>query len=371
MRILVTGGAGFIGSHLGDRLLEDGHEVIAFDNLDPQVHPAAKRPEYLSSGIELVVGDVRDRDAVARAIAPVDAVYHLAAAVGVAQSMYEIERYTSINTMGAAAVLQAVVETRQDLQKLVVASSMSIYGEGLYRCVQHGEVAPSLRSEEQLSHRDWEPTCPVCGNVVEPMPTREDKPLLPTSIYAINKRDHEEMFLATGAAYGLPTVALRFFNVYGPRQALSNPYTGAAAIFASRLLNGRSPVIFEDGEQLRDFTHVQDVVTACVRVLETNAADNASINVGRGRPVSVRTIAELLAVALGSDIEPEVLGKFRAGDIRHCYADMTKAHETIGFTDEVDLEDGLIELAQWLATQTPVDLVDEATAALHARGLAR
>ena len=248
---------------------------------------------------------------------------------------------------------------------------MSIYGEGLYGCPEHGEVAPGLRSERQLARREWEPTCPRCGSALEPLPTREDKPVIPTSIYAVNKREHEEMFLIIGAAYGIPTIALRFFNVYGPRQALSNPYTGVAAIFASRLLNGRAPVIFEDGNQLRDFTHVSDIVDACARVLETDAGDGLAINAGRGQPASVRTIAELLARGLDSKIEPQVLGRFRAGDIRHCYADVTRARETIGVAGLVELEDGLEELAEWVATQAALDLVDEATAALKVRGLSR
>jgi dTDP-L-rhamnose 4-epimerase len=371
MRILVTGGAGFIGSHLADLLLEQGHEVVAFDSLEEQVHPGRLRPGYLSDGVELIVGDVRDREAVVSAIRNVDVVFHLAAAVGVGQSMYELERYTSVNSLGTASLLQAIVDTRRDLAKLIVASSMSIYGEGLYRCDLHGEVAPGLRSEKQLARREWEPKCPVCGSAVSPLPTPESKPLIPTSLYAITKRDQEEMCLTTASAYRFASIAVRFFNVYGTRQALSNPYTGVAAIFASRLLNGNPPIVFEDGRQTRDFTHVSDIVRACAALLNTDAADGLALNVGRGDPVSVVTIAQTLATGLGVDVEPEVLGRYRAGDIRHCFADVTRQRELLGFQPLIELRQGLEELAGWLETQTADDYVDEATGILQSRGLSR
>src|SRR5213595_2422089 len=281
MRVLITGGAGFIGSHLADRLLADGHEVRALDNLDGQVHPRGERPDYLDPDVELQAGDVRDRDAVRRALDGVDAVVHFAAAVGVGQSMYEIERYTSINAIGAAVVLEEVLKRRDAIRKLLVASSMSIYGEGQYRNPKTGErgIAPGLRPEAQLAARNWDVQAED-GTPLNPEATAETKPLRPTSIYAVNKRDHEEMFLAVGAAYGIPAVALRFFNVYGERQALSNPYTGVAAIFSSRLLNDRAPLIFEDGLQSRDFIHVSDIVEAIVRALESEDAVGHSVNVG-------------------------------------------------------------------------------------------
>ena len=370
MRVLVTGGAGFIGSHLVDRLLGEGHEVRILDSLDPQVHDGV--PEYLATDAELVVGDVRDRAVVDRCLAGVDALVHLAAAVGVGQSMYEIERYTSVNAIGAAVVLEAAIAVRDRLTKAVVASSMSIYGEGLYRCPADGtEVAPSPREDAQLARREWEIPCPSCGALLEPVPTPESKPLQPTSIYAINKRDHEEMFIAWGRAYGVPTTALRFFNVYGPRQALSNPYTGVGAIFASRLLNGRPPVIFEDGGQSRDFIHVSDIATGVEAALDPAKADGAAVNLGTGRSISVLDVAKVLADGLGVDIEPEVLGDYRAGDIRHCFGSIDRAKELLGFSPEVVFEEGMRELSVWLAGQSAVDHVDEATAALRARGLAR
>jgi dTDP-L-rhamnose 4-epimerase len=368
MRVLVTGGAGFIGSHLVDRLLEDGCAVRILDSLDPQVHDGT--PEYLSAEAELVVGDVRDHDAVATALRDVDRLVHFAAAVGVGQSMYEIERYTSVNAIGAAVMLEEALAVRDRLEKIVVASSMSIYGEGLYRCPVEGiEVAPPARPEAQLAERRWDVLCPTCGAALEPLPTPETKPLQPTSVYAVGKRDHEELTLSVGRAYGIPATALRFFNVYGTRQALSNPYTGVAAIFSSRLLNGRPPIVFEDGRQSRDFVHVSDVAAAVRAALEPGAADYEPLNVAAQNPVSVRDVATTLARVLDVEIEPEIRNEYRAGDIRHCFGDATRARELLAWRPQVAFEDGMRELAAWLVTQTPVDKVDEATAALAERGL--
>ncbi len=372
MKVLITGGAGFIGSHLADQLLDDGHEVRALDNLDPQVHPGGERPDYLDGDVELQVGDVRDRDAVRRAVDGVDAVVHLAAAVGVGQSMYEIERYTSVNAIGAAVVLEEAVERRDAIHKLLVASSMSIYGEGQYRNPRTGEsgLAPWLRPEEQLAAREWE-VLGEDGTPLEPEPTQETKLLRPTSIYAINKRDHEEMFLAVGAAYGIPAVALRFFNVYGERQALSNPYTGVAAIFSSRLLNDRAPLVFEDGRQTRDFIDVRDIARCCAVALTQGGADGRTVNVGTGRPTSIAEVAEAIARGLGKEIEPELVDKYRAGDIRHCYADTRLADQLLGFRAEIPFEAGMQDLLAWLEGQEAEDSVDAAREALVARGLAR
>jgi dTDP-L-rhamnose 4-epimerase len=372
MRVLITGGAGFIGSHLADRLLAESHEVRALDNLDRQVHPDGERPGYLADEVELHAGDVRDRAAVRRALEGVDAVVHFAAAVGVGQSMYEIERYTSINAIGAAVVLEEALERRDDIRKLLVASSMSIYGEGQYRNPRTGEsgIAPGLRPEGQLVAREWD-VLGDDGTPLEPEPTAETKPLRPTSIYAIGKRDHEEMFLAVGAAYGIPAVALRFFNVYGERQALSNPYTGVAAIFASRLLNDRAPVVFEDGEQTRDFIDVRDIARCCALALAHDGADGRTLNVGTGVPTSIIEVARVIARGLGKEIEPEIVNEYRAGDIRHCFADTRLADELLGFRAEIAFEAGMQELLVWLEGQEAADSVDAAREALVARGLAR
>jgi dTDP-L-rhamnose 4-epimerase len=372
VRVLITGGAGFIGSHLADRLLADGHRVRAFDNLDRQVHRDGEPPDYLGSDVELHVGDVRDHEALERALDGIDCVVHFAAAVGVGQSMYEIERYTSINAIGAAVVLEEVLARRGAIRKLLVASSMSIYGEGQYRNPHTGEtgLAPGLRPESQLAERRWE-VLAEDGTPLEPEPTAETKPLRPTSIYAVNKRDHEEMFLAVGAAYGIPTVALRFFNVFGERQALSNPYTGVAAIFASRILNDRAPVVFEDGEQTRDFIDVRDIARGCSLALCGDRADGRTLNLGTGVPTSVREVGRVIAHGLGKDIEPEIVNQYRAGDIRHCYADTRLAEELLGFRAEISFEAGMEELLAWLEGQEASDTVDAAREALVARGLAR
>ncbi len=371
--VLITGGAGFIGSHLADLLLEGGHEVRVLDSLEPQVHGRdARRPDYLDDRVELVRGDVRDGEAVEAALEGCSTLVHFAAAVGVGQSMYEIERYTSVNALGAAVVLQKVVGHGDHLDRMLVASSMSIYGEGLYSCPGCGKVTPRLRGGEQLARREWEVRCPDCGSPCTPLPTPESKPLFPTSIYAVNKRDHEEMFLSVGEAYGIPSTAMRFFNVYGERQALSNPYTGVGAIFASRLLNGRPPVIFEDGGQSRDFIHVRDVARACVTALESPDAPGRVFNVGTGHSTSIRDIARAIARHLGHPEDDVIIrDQYRAGDIRHCFADVTRARDVLGFEAEKAFEDGVEELCDWVESQTATDLVDRATEELQRRGLTR
>jgi dTDP-L-rhamnose 4-epimerase len=369
MRTLVTGGAGFIGGHLVRELVERGDEVVVLDSLEEQVH--AGQPVELPDSVRLIVGDVGDVERADEALEGVERIVHLAAAVGVGQSMYEIARYTERNTMQTALFLERVVAQRPVPARLVVASSMSIYGEGEYECPNHGAIAPTPRPEEQLLARQWELHCRECGEVLRPIGTRESKPIIPTSIYAITKRDHEELCLVTGAAYGIPSVALRFFNVYGPGQALSNPYTGVAAIFASRLLNGKPPMIFEDGRQSRDFTHVADVVRGIMLALESDRAAGHAVNLGTGRPSTVLQIAEALAKGLGLEIEPILNDRYRAGDIRHCVADPSRAADLLGFEAKISLEDGMRGLLEWLTDQEAVDHVDQATAELAARGLAR
>lgn len=356
-RILVTGGAGFIGSFLVDALLERGYNVRVYDALVPQVHgPEQAVPAYLSPAAELIRGDVRDHAALAKALQGVDVVYHLAAAVGVGQSMYQIQYYTEVNTLGGAVLLDLLANARHQVRKMIVASSMSIYGEGAYECPGCGLVYPRLRAEVQLKARDWEMKCPRCGGGAHPAPTGEDKPLYPTSIYAVTKRDHEEMFLCTGLAYGIPAVALRFFNTYGPRQALSNPYTGVMAIFSGRLLNRQPPIIYEDGRQSRDFIHVRDIVQGLLLAMERPEADNQVFNLGTGRPTSVVQVAGMLSRRLtGGEVTPELRHQYRAGDIRHCYADVTKARQLLGFEPRISLEEGLEDLLAWVQQQKAED----------------
>ena len=368
-QILITGGAGFVGSHLADELLGKGHRVRVLDNLSEQVHGAsATRPDYLHEDVELVVGDVRDADAVRRALQGVDAVYHFAAAVGVGQSMYEIERYTDINNRGTAVLLEALAA--EPVSRLVVASSMSVYGEGLYRNAQGEVISPCERPLDQLVRGDWE--LRHGGEVLQPLPTPETKQVSPSSVYALSKLDQERLCLIVGQAYGIPTVALRFFNIYGTRQALSNPYTGVLAIFASRFLNRRRPLVFEDGQQRRDFVHVRDVARACRLALETPEADGRVLNIGSGQSLSITEVAEQMARALGvDDLPPEITRKYRTGDIRHCFSDIGLASEILGYAPQVSLSEGMEELVDWMVGQQAFDRVDDASAELARRGLQR
>jgi dTDP-L-rhamnose 4-epimerase len=367
-RVLITGGAGFIGSHLCDELLQKGYRVRAIDNLSPQVHGSnAKRPAYLSSDVELVVGDVRDGETVRRSLAGVDAVYHLAAAVGVGQSMYEIVNYTSLNNLGTAVLLEALIE--RPVQRLVVASSMSIYGEGLYQDPDGNFSSGLERSPEQLRNHEWEVRNDRAQSLT-PVPTPESKQPTLSSIYALSKFDQERMCIMTGRAYGISAVGLRFFNVYGPRQALSNPYTGVLAIFSSRLMNDKPPMIFEDGLQQRDFVSVHDVAAACRLALEVPDAAGRVFNIGSGNAHTILEIARKVARVLEKEIEAEISGKYRVGDIRHCIADIRLARRLLGYEPQVKLEDGLAELASWLDGQKASDRVGQARAELEVRGLA-
>ncbi len=366
--ILITGGAGFIGSHLADALLARGYRVRALDNLSPQVHGTeGTRPDYLDEEVELVCGDVRNPEVVRRALQDIDVVYHLAAAVGVGQSMYEIAHYTAVNNLGTAVLLEALAA--RPVARLVVASSMSLYGEGLYHCPDGSICVGEERSLGQLRAGEWE-VRNAGGEVLTPMSTPETKLPSLASVYALSKFDQERMALLVGRTYGIPTTALRFFNVFGTRQALSNPYTGVLAIFASRLLNDKRPTVFEDGRQRRDFVSVYDIAQACCLVLDQPQSADSVFNVGSGRSYSISEVAERLARVMGKDyIEPEVTGKYRMGDIRHCFADISLARATLGYEPRVQLEEGLEELAGWLEGQVATDRVEEASAELATRGL--
>jgi len=371
MNILVTGGAGFIGSHLVDALVAQGHRVRIFDSLVEQVHGALP-PPHLNKVAEFIHADVCDAAAIAAAIDDIDVVYHQAAEVGVGQSMYEIVRYVKANDLGTAVLLEEMIRRPSQFKKLIVASSMSIYGEGAYHCKSCGiDIYPQLRSDDQLAAHDWEFKCEKCGGLLETIGTPEEKPLFPTSVYAVSKQDQEQYCLAVGRAYKIPTVAFRYFNVYGTRQALSNPYTGVCAIFSSRLLNDQAPTIFEDGEQSRDFVHVSDIVQANLLALDTSDGDYQAMNIGTGRATSVKEIARLLANGLGKDIEPVIVGKYREGDIRHCVADISKAKMLLGYEPKVTLEAGLAELLEWLGEQDAEDRVESATAELAERSLVK
>jgi dTDP-L-rhamnose 4-epimerase len=367
-KVLILGGAGFVGSHTADALLQQGDSVTVFDNLSKQVHSSGF-PSYLSREVEFVEGDVRDLHALSKVVSRADAIYHLAAAVGVGQSMYEISGYVSSNIQGTANLLQAILDTRSQPEKLIVASSMSIYGEGRYLCPQCGPAAPLPRTIEQLKQKQWELYCSTCGSVLQAAPTDEQKPLQCTSIYALSKKAQEEMTLLFGQTYNIPTVALRYFNIYGPRQALSNPYTGVAAIFASRFLNHKAPLVFEDGLQMRDFVNIRDIVQANLLALSSSGGDGMALNVGSGQPISIGKVAHEIADMLGADIQPKIAGTYRAGDIRHCYADISNIAEKLGYAPRVKFRDGVQELVEWIESQQAHDYTEEAMHQLTARGL--
>ncbi len=378
MRVLITGGAGFIGSHLADDLLAHGYAVRALDNLTPQVHGSAgdappARPSYLHDDVELRIGDARDPEAVARALVGVDLVCHLAAAVGVGQSMYQVAHYMDANAVGTAVLMEALA--RRPVRRLVVASSMSIYGEGLYAGEDGGLMEDADRGLESLRRGDWEPR-DGDGRPLRPLPTPETKRPSLQSVYALSKFDQERLCLVVGRAYGISAAALRFFNTYGPRQALGNPYTGVLAIFAARLLAGEPPPIHEDGLQRRDFVSVRDVARACRLALESESLPpepmDAVFNIGSGEYHTVLDVTQRLAAALGSPIVPRVEGTYRAGDIRHCYADIAKARHWLGYQPEVSLDDGMAELVAWLAEsgdRVAIGGLEGAQAELASRGL--
>ena len=364
--ILVTGGAGFIGRSVSSELLNRGHNVRVLDSLIEQVHGKAGAPE-LPHEVEFVRGDVRDGDAVASALDGIDSVIHLAAEVGVGQSMYEVERYTSTNDVGTAVLFERLID--HPVRRVVTASSMSIYGEGLYRNADGALVEDAARAGLRDGQANWEPLDSQ-GRPMAPVATPEWKRPNLSSIYALNKYVQERITHIMGPPYGVESVCLRLFNVYGPGQALSNPYTGVLAIFASRLLNGQSPMIFEDGQQRRDFVHVRDVARAFAEALFHPDAPGGTFNIGSGQDRSIASVAKDLAEAMGrGGIEAEIVGKSRTGDIRHCFCDTELARSTLGFEARENFEEGLADLAQWVSAQTAEDRVSEARSELERRGL--
>ena len=369
--VLVTGGAGYIGSHLVDGLVASGYDVVVLDSLVPQVHRSGTWPSYRNAKVQYVLGDVRDRDALQPLVLQSDAVVHFAAAVSIGQSMYEIDRYVDVNTRGTALLLDILVNQPHHVEKVIVASSIGVYGEGAYECRKCGPQAPGLRPAEQLAARQWEQACPRCGAVLRSVPTPESKALYRDSIYSMTKYHQEEMVLLIGRTYGIPAVAPRFFNVYGPRQSLSNPYAGVAAIFLSRLLNDRQPVVFEDGGQLRDFVSIHDVVRCLILMLEKSGADFLPVNVGSGQTVTILEIAKTLASLLGKSIEPHVTNQGRTFDIRHNTADISLARERLGYAPTVSLAEGMAELIEWARTSPDgaVDMFDRALLELEQKGL--
>jgi dTDP-L-rhamnose 4-epimerase len=364
--VLITGGAGFIGRHLAHALVERGDKVRVLDSLIEQVHPTRERPAELDPEVELIVGDVRDDAAVLRALRGVDRIVHLAAEVGVGQSMYAVDRYTSVNDYGTAVLFQQLIDN--PVERVVVASSMSIYGEGLYRTAG-GELRDDVVRGGRNPDGSWDPQDEQ-GRPMTPVPTPETKASALKSVYAIGKYVQERLTLTLTRQYGMSGSALRLWNAYGPGQALSNPYTGVLAIFASRIANGQAPMVFEDGQQRRDFVHVRDVARAFLLALDDPRADGQVFNIGSGEDRTVEAVARLQAEAMGRpDLTPEIAQKARAGDIRHCIPDLTKAREVLGYAAQEDFAEGLAELAEWVARQEAEDRVLEARRELEMRGL--
>lgn len=367
-RVLVTGGAGFIGSFLVDKLIALGYPVRIFDNLEKQVHQG-KKPAYLNKKAEFLKGDVRDYNAFKKALDGVAVVFHLASRVGVAQSNYEIKEYADVNISGTANLLDVVVNRKSNIKKIITIASMTSYGEGMYACETHGMVKPPLRDEAQLAKQDWELYCPACGKHVTPLPTNENAPLNNNSIYALTKRVQEEMLFLVGKMYELPVVSLRCFNVYGPRQSLSNPYTGVTAIFLGRLKNGKPPIIYEDGLQTRDFISVHDVVRALIAAMEEKKADFQILNIGSGKPTSIKKLALIISKLLGKRIAPKIENSFRKNDIRHCFADNSLAKKLLSWESKISLGDGFKELIAWSEKESSLDLFEKAQKELREKNL--
>lgn len=367
MKILITGGMGFIGSHLVDALVEQKHDVVSFDNLEYQVHQG-KRPKYLKRRARYIIGDVRNKNKLKEVVKNAEIIFHQAAMVGVGQSMYEISKYIHSNNYGTANLLEILANEKHRVRKLIVASSMSIYGEGAYECKDCGKFYPKQREPSALEQRDWGVYCLLCNKEAKPIPTSEDKPLFPASIYAYSKKEQEDLSLLIGKTYGIPTVALRYFNIYGPRQSLSNPYTGVCAIFSGMIKNNHAPIVYEDGQQSRDFINIKDIVSANIFVMNNPKADYQAFNVGTGRPTTILEIASLLIRLYKKDFEPKVVDSYRKGDIRHCYADVA-ALQKLGFKPKVDLERGMKELIEWARLIKAKDKVEFADSQLIKKGL--
>ena len=366
--ILITGGAGFIGSFLTDRLIDSGYNVRILDSLEDQVHQG-KKPKYLNKKAEFIKGDILDYKKFEASLKGIDIVFHLAASVGVGQSNYEIKRYTDTNIGGMANLLDIVANNRSKVKKIIMTASMTGYGEGYGKCKEHGKVKPALRSEQQLSKKNWSLYCPICKKKLISVPTDEKAYINNNSIYSLTKNVQETMLMLIGEMYHIPVTSFRCFNVYGPRQSLSNPYTGVTAIFVSRLKNNHQPILYEDGMQSRDFISVHDVVAALVMAIDNKKSDFEIFNLGSGHKTPIKDIAEILAKLLGKKISPKTTGKFRVNDIRHCYADITKVGKLLGWEPSVKLENGLKELIEWSRNEEARDMFDNAEKKMKEKNL--
>jgi dTDP-L-rhamnose 4-epimerase len=364
-RALVTGGAGLIGSHVTDLLLCEGWKVRVLDNLEPNTHRRGK-PAWINQDAEFVAGDLRDRDTITAGLDKIDIVFHQAAYGGY---MPEIAKYVHVNSLGTAQMLEVIREKKLPIKKFVVASSQAVYSEGAGECPEHELVFPRVRPVEQLRKGDWQVHCPICGAITKSVPTPENAPVGGETVYGLTKVDQERLVLLWGKQIGIPTVALRYSCTYGPRQSIFNPYTGVIAIFCTRLLNNLPPMLYEDGEQTRDFSFVEDIARANLLAAETDKLDGLPVNVGSGRGVSIREIAETISNALKIDIAPEVNGEFRPGEMRHLTSDTTRVHAA-GYEPHVDLAEGIRRYIDWIRTQSDIrDYFSEAAKILRSKGI--
>src|SRR5712692_2171951 len=364
-RALVTGAAGLIGSHVTDLLVRKGWKVRALDNLEPQTHRRGK-PPWVNSKAEFIHGDIRDRETIATALDKIDIVFHQAAYGGY---MPEISKYVHVNSLGTAQMLEVIREKNMPIQKVIVASSQAVYSEGAGICPKHGLVFPRVRPVEQLRKGDWQVHCPICDAVTKSALTPENAPIGGETVYALTKVDQEKLVLLWGKQMGIPTVALRYSCTYGPRQSIFNPYTGVIAIFCTRLLNRLPPVLYEDGEQTRDFSFVEDIARANLLTARTDKLDGLAVNVGCGKGTSIRAIADLVSDALKIDIEPDARGEFRPGEMRHLTSDNTRI-KAAGYEPHVDLATGIERYLDWIRAQSDVrDYFTEAETILRNKGI--
>lgn len=365
MKILITGGAGFIGSHIVDRLIEENYDVTILDNL---IATNNQLPDYLNKKARFIHGDILNREFIRKELKNFDVVFHEASSVGIAQSNYEIEKFVENNCLGTARILQYIVESKAK-PKLIISASNTTYGEGLYECKNCGKFHPEIRTTEQIKEYGFEPICQKCKEVGKPIPTSEDTSLYCNSIYALTKKFQEESAILLGKLYGFPVVLLKYFNVFGPRQSLSNPYTGVSAIFMSRVKNNNPPVIYEDGLQTRDFIFIDDVIEANIIAIKNPNANFEVFNVGSGKPITIKYLAEEIHNLYGKQPKIEINHEFRKGDIRHCIADITKIKEKLGWSPKTSFKDGLKKIIEWAKTQESKDEFDKANKELKEKGL--
>ena len=371
MNVLVTGGAGFIGSHLVDALIKEGHSVRVYDSLCPPTHKERKLPSFFNIKAEFIQGDIRSKKNFQRAIDGSEVVFHLAAEISMGQSMYQIKKYSDVNIGGIANLLEILTTTRQRVKKIIFSSSATAYGEGAYNCLGScGIVYPEIRSEEQIKKGMWEYLCPTCGEKLIPIPTKETKPLASQFHYAITKEAGEKMLLSVGKAYNIPCTVLRFFNVYGPRQSLTNPHSAVFAVFLARIKEGKPPIVIEDGQETRDFIFVDDVVRACLAAMKRKESNFEIINIGTGKPVTIEKVARELIKLSGKKLKPEINFLFRKGDVRHCFASISKARKLLGWEPKVSFEEGVEKMYKWAKDQYAEDSSEKAFAVLLKKGLA-